>query len=148
MEALKYKWELRDNKHTVEMLVSNWADRIIKVLTSNIKDIEELRKEFYHNFVKDNGSRVEPSFRDPNGDVGPLWNWITENFVPKSELKYVTGADIAYGTDYTILPSQHDEKVFAYDEPKYAGWYCPKCLTVVYSASEKDIAEHKCTKGI
>ena len=32
MEILKYEWELRDNKHTVEMLVSNWADRVIKVV--------------------------------------------------------------------------------------------------------------------
>lgn len=32
------------------------------------------------------------------------------------------------------------------EEPKYAGWYCQKCPTVIYMASEKDIAKHRCFK--
>ena len=120
----------------------------------NTKDIEALRKDYrmiLDELFEDNQSYTGPMSQEDalfEEVLKVSWNWITENFVPKAELKYVTGADRAYRKDYTILPSQHDEKVFAYDEPKYAGWYCPKCSTAVYSASEKDIAEHKCIKGI
>lgn len=32
--------------------------------------------EFENEFVKDNGSEIEPSFKDPNGDVGPIKDFI------------------------------------------------------------------------
>lgn len=37
---------------------------------------QEWEEEFDEKFVKDNGENVEPSFKDPNGDVGPVKGYI------------------------------------------------------------------------
>ena len=44
-----------------------------KKLTNSQK--QTLRK-FDEKFEKDNGSKVEPSFKDPNGDVGPVKQFL------------------------------------------------------------------------
>jgi len=44
------------------------------------KTISELLKEFDKDFVKDNGPNVEPSFSDPNGQVGPVRQLIKQSF--------------------------------------------------------------------
>lgn len=41
-----------------------------------MKQIQKIKEEFYREFVKDNGSQVNPSFRDPNGDVYLVWKFF------------------------------------------------------------------------
>ena len=45
----------------------------------------KIKGEFFKKFVKDNGKDIEPSFRDPNGSVGPVWQFI------ESKLQAVEG---------------------------------------------------------
>ena len=42
-------------------------------------------------------------------------------------------------------PKEEKQKKFNKNEPKYAGWHCPRkdCGTIIYMASENDIKEHK-----
>lgn len=42
------------------------------------QQIEEIKKEFFDEFVQDNGENIEPSFGDPNGSVGPVWQFIEQ----------------------------------------------------------------------
>jgi hypothetical protein len=54
------------------------------------KDWEE---RFDKEFIKDNGHDTEPSFKDPNGDVGPVKSFIKEllEFTKKEERERLIG---------------------------------------------------------
>lgn len=38
---------------------------------------QKIIKEWERKFVKDLGGKVEPIFKDPNGDVGPMRVWLS-----------------------------------------------------------------------